>query len=145
MSVTIQHRVAHDASRKSGSSKIEVGPIRDVSWEVNIAGGDIYKGFTAEQVSVLVKQITSTFQPKPFEGRCPYKGLDVFDEEDAELFFGRGRMVDDLVGRVKESRTVFITGPSGSGTSSLVMAGLIHALKLGAIKNRVAGFERLLA
>src|SRR5688572_16768084 len=101
-------------------------------------GGDIRIGhtigYTAEQVSVLLKQITTTFQPKPFDGRCPYKGLEVFEEEDAELFFGRERLVNELVGRVKESRTVFITGPSGSGKSSLVRAGLIHTLKQGAIK-----------
>jgi conflict system STAND superfamily ATPase/WD40 domain-containing protein len=121
--------------RKVGESKVAVGNITDVSGEVNIAAGDIYKGFTTEQVSVLIKQITSTFQPKPFDGRCPYKGLDVFEEEDAELFFGRERLVNELVGRVKESQTVFITGPSGSGKSSLVRAGLIHALKHGAIKN----------
>src|SRR5688500_3091492 len=92
-------------------------------------------GYTADQVSVLLKQITTTLQPKPFDGRCPYKGLDVFEEEDAELFFGRERLVHELTGRVKESRTVFITGPSGSGKSSLVRAGLIHALKHGAIKS----------
>src|SRR5574341_190661 len=114
---------------------IKVGDISNVSGEVTIAGGDIYKGFTAEQVSVILTQITSTFQPKPFDGRCPYKGLDVFEEEDAELFFGRERLVEDLVDRVKQSRTVFITGPSGSGRSSLVRAGLIPALKQGAIKS----------
>src|SRR5574341_917186 len=114
---------------------IAIGDIVDVSGEVNVAVRDIYKGYTAEQVSLLLTQITSTFQPKPFDGRCPYKGLDVFEEEDAELFFGRERLVADLVGRVKESRAVFITGPSGSGKSSLVRAGLIHALKQGAIKN----------
>src|SRR4030095_4380056 len=101
-------------------------------------GGDIRIGhtigYTAEEVSVLLKQITSTLQPKKCDGRCPYKGLEVFEEEDAELFFGRERLVNELVGRVKESRTVFITGPSGSGKSSLVRAGLIHALKQGAIK-----------
>ncbi len=97
-------------------------------------------GYTAEQVSVLITQIQSTFQPKPFDGRCPYKGLDVFEEEDAELFFGREKLVDDLVSRVKDSRTVFVTGPSGSGKSSLVRAGLIHALKQGDIK----GSERWL-
>ena len=84
-------------------------------------------GFSADQVSTLITQISTTFQTKPFDGRCPYKGLDVFDEEDAELFFGRERLVDNLVERVKESRAVFITGPSGSGKSSLVRAGLIHA------------------
>jgi WD40 repeat protein len=107
-------------------------------------GGDIRIGhtigYTADQVSVLLKQITTTLQPKKFDGRCPYKGLEVFEEEDAELFFGRERLVNELVGRVKESRTVFITGPSGSGKSSLVRAGLIHALRKGAIK----GSERWL-
>lgn len=116
------------------SGAVHIGDISDISGEVNIAGRDIYKGYTAEQVSVLLTQLTSTFQPKPFDGRCPYKGLDVFEEEDAELFFGRERLVDELVGRVKESRTVFITGPSGSGKSSLVRAGLLPALKQGAIK-----------
>src|SRR5215212_809814 len=125
-------------SRKPKSEaqvNINTGDIRDVSGEVNIAGRDIYKGYTAEQVSVLLTQITSTLQPKPFDGRCPYKGLEVFEEEDAGLFFGRERLVEDLVGRVKESRTLFITGPSGSGKSSLVRAGLLHALKQGAIQN----------
>jgi WD40 repeat protein/energy-coupling factor transporter ATP-binding protein EcfA2 len=105
------------------------------------AGGDISGnihignvGYTADQVSILIAKIQSTFQPKPFDGRCPYKGLDVFEEEDAELFFGREKLEDDLVSRVKDSRTVFVTGPSGSGKSSLVRAGLIHALKQGAIK-----------
>src|SRR5215510_9243780 len=60
--------------------------------------------------------------------------MDLFEEEDAEMFFGRDKLVADLVRRVKESRTVFITGPSGSGKSSLVRAGLIHALKQGTIK-----------
>ena len=110
------------------------------------AGGNIgditisNTGYTVDQVSVLITQIQSTFQPKPFDGRCPYKGLDVFEEEDAELFFGREKLVDDLVSRVKDSRTVFVTGPSGSGKSSLVRAGLIHVLKQGAIK----GSERWL-
>jgi hypothetical protein len=74
----------------------KVGAIKDVSGEVNIAGGDIYRGFTAEQVFVLRAQITSTFQPKPFDGRRPYKGLDGFEEEDAGWCFGRERLIEDL-------------------------------------------------
>jgi formylglycine-generating enzyme required for sulfatase activity/energy-coupling factor transporter ATP-binding protein EcfA2 len=116
-------------------SKIRVRDIENVSGEVTIAGGDIYKGFTAEQVSALLTQITSSFQVKKFDGRCPYKGLDVFEEEDAGLFFGREKLVEELIGRVKDSRTVFITGPSGSGKSSLVRAGLLPALKQAVIKN----------
>ncbi|MEK6753643.1 MAG: hypothetical protein AABZ00_15405 [Chloroflexota bacterium] len=125
---------------QANSSGIAVGGINiegNVSGNIQIGHTT---GYTSEQVSVLIAQISSTFQSKPFDGRCPYKGLDVFEEEDAELFFGREKLVDDLVGRVKDSRTVFVTGPSGSGKSSLVRAGLIHALKQGAIK----GSERWL-
>jgi len=116
-------------------NKVRVGNVENVSGELNIAGRDIYKGYTAEQVSILLTQITSTFQPKGFDGRCPYKGLDVFEEEDTDLFFGREKLVEDLVNRVKVSRTIFITGSSGSGKSSLVRAGLMPALKQGVIKN----------
>jgi WD40 repeat protein/energy-coupling factor transporter ATP-binding protein EcfA2 len=90
---------------------------------------------STEAVTFLFTQITSTFQIKPFDGRCPYKGLDVFEEEDAELFFGRERLIEDLLERLKESRTIFLIGPSGSGKSSLMRAGLIHALKAGAIQS----------
>ena len=97
----------------------------------NLAAVDQLKHPTQD----LLSQIRPNFQTKPFDGRCPYKGLDVFEEEDAEFFFGRERLVEDLVSRVKQSRTVFVIGPSGSGKSSLVRAGLIHALKQGAIES----------
>src|SRR5215216_1926293 len=130
-----------DNENKGDQPKVQADNNSIAVGGINI-GGDIrgnitigHTGYTVEQVSVLLTQITSTFQPKPFDGRCPYKGLEVFEEEDADLFFGRERLVDDLITRVEESRTVFITGPSGSGKSSLVRAGLIHALKQGAIKS----------
>jgi formylglycine-generating enzyme required for sulfatase activity/energy-coupling factor transporter ATP-binding protein EcfA2 len=130
-----------DTKGDQGKSNIQASDNSIAFGELNIGGnvGNLHIGhtigFTADQVSALITQISTTFQPKPFDGRCPYKGLDVFEEEDAELFFGREKLVDDLVSRVKESRTIFITGPSGSGKSSLVRAGLIHALKKGAVKD----------
>jgi WD40 repeat protein len=117
---------------QADNSSIAVGAI---SAGGNIGDISINTGYSVEQVSVLITQISATFQPRPFDGRCPYKGLDVFKVEDAELFFGREKLVNDLVSRIKDSRTIFITGPSGSGKSSLVRAGLLHALKQGAIKD----------
>src|SRR5689334_15358974 len=76
-------------------NSIAVGGISingDVSGNITIG----HTGYTVEQVSALLTQITSTFQPKPFDGRCPYKGLEVFEEEDVDLFFGRERVVEDL-------------------------------------------------
>lgn len=120
--------------------------ITNVSGGVNIdaqrvtIGGDLVAGskivgYTPEQVSTLLTQISSTFQPKPFDGRCPYLGLDAFSEDDADRFFGRETLVSELVTRVKEWRFLIIAGPSGSGKSSLMRAGLIHALKHGALPN----------
>jgi WD40 repeat protein len=121
--------------------------VTNVSGGVNISGttsvgGDVVGrdkittiGYTVQQVSHLLTQISSTFQPKTFDGRCPYLGLDAFSEEDADRFFGRETLVSELVTRVKESRCMVIAGPSGCGKSSLVRAGLIHALKQGALTN----------
>ena len=113
----------------------------DVDAQEVYIGGDVVGrdkitvGYTVEQVSTLLTQISSVFQPKPFDGRCPYLGLTAFSEDDADRFFGRESLVGELVARVKESRSVVIAGPSGSGKSSLVRAGLIHALKQGALPN----------
>src|SRR6185436_17702517 len=116
---------ASDNSNVIGGDIVISGVIQDSS---HIHVGHTI-GYSTEQVSVLITQISSTFQPKAFDGRCPYKGLEVFGEEDAELFFGREKWVENLMRRVKESRTLFVTGQSGSGKSSLVRAGLIPALK----------------
>jgi WD40 repeat protein len=64
---------------------------------------------------------------------CPFKGLAPFETEDAEFFFGRERLVDELRARVRESPLLAIIGPSGSGKSSLLRAGLVPALGLDAV------------
>jgi DNA-binding SARP family transcriptional activator len=67
----------------------------------------------------------------------PYKGLRSFEEPDAADFFGRERMVDRLVGRLAErtdgSRLLSVVGPTRSGKSTLVSAGLNPALRMGAV------------
>ncbi len=64
---------------------------------------------------------------------CPYRGLAAFQPEDAERFFGRERLVSDLVARLDRERVLFVIGPSGSGKSSVVRAGLIPAVQAGSI------------
>jgi hypothetical protein len=69
---------------------------------------------------------------------CPYLGLDAFREDNAALFFGRQRLVAKLVAQLGERRLVAVVGPSGSGKSSLARAGLIPALKAGALPGSAA-------
>ena len=59
---------------------------------------------------------------------CPYKGLAPFEEEDAQFYFGRERLVDELVARLASSALLAVIGPSGSGKSSLLRAGLLPAI-----------------
>ncbi len=62
----------------------------------------------------------------------PYKGLRAFQEADARDFFGRESLVARLVSRLADSRFLAVVGPSGSGKSSVVRAGLIPAVRQGA-------------
>ncbi len=97
--------------------------------DINAFAADAIRELTgAEEVS------------EPFDGgevENPYMGLRPFDQTDSALFFGRDRLVTRLVTRLGEpgqrSRLVAVVGPSGSGKSSLVKAGLLPALRQGAL------------
>ncbi len=102
-----------------------------------------------KQIEVALSQK----QPRIFESseggseqasRNPYKGLHPFTSEDVGDFFGRERLVNDLVHDVADvlettspegdsERCLTIIGASGSGKSSVVMAGLLPRLQQGAL------------
>jgi WD40 repeat protein/serine/threonine protein kinase len=69
------------------------------------------------------------------EPQNPYKGLEEFQAGDAHNFFGRKRLTEKLLQRMQEDvpyyRFLGVVGPSGSGKSSLVRAGLTPALWRG--------------
>ncbi|MEP6983960.1 MAG: protein kinase [Chloroflexota bacterium] len=73
----------------------------------------------------------------PSEFTNPYKGLQAFQEADAKDFFGRKTIIERLISKLsqneKSSQFLAIVGPSGSGKSSIALAGLIPALKRGAL------------
>lgn len=71
----------------------------------------------------------------PRDEVCPYQGLRAFDEKDAEFFFGREGDVQRLVEKLKSIRFLAVLGPSGSGKSSLLKAGLILALGKGVLSD----------
>ncbi|GAA3071195.1 helix-turn-helix domain-containing protein [Streptosporangium carneum] len=59
----------------------------------------------------------------------PYVGLVAFQREDADLFFGRERLVEELAARLSKRRLVAVFGTSGAGKSSLLRAGLLPRMR----------------
>ena len=65
----------------------------------------------------------------PADVPCPYKGLVPFDADDADVFFGREQLVEELVDRLDEAPFLAVVAPSGNGKSSLVRAGVVPELE----------------
>lgn len=61
----------------------------------------------------------------------PYRGLEAFEAEHVANYFGRAAMVEKLLAKIQATNFVAVVGPSGSGKSSLVRAGLVPALAEG--------------
>ena len=74
---------------------------------------------------------------------CPFKGLAGFELSDADYFFGRERLVAEMVARLAGANLLGVVGPSGSGKSSAVRAGLLPALASGALPGG-EGWKRVL-
>jgi WD40 repeat protein/energy-coupling factor transporter ATP-binding protein EcfA2 len=60
--------------------------------------------------------------------RCPYPGMVPFSPDDARFFYGREPEIAEMLRRLRVGRYLLVIGPSGSGKSSLVTAGLLPAL-----------------
>jgi len=88
-------------------------------------------GMIAQPVSISEEEVTVS------DVTNPYKGLRAFSESDADHFFGRETLIQQLLARLSEggdlSRFLAVIGPSGSGKSSAVKAGLLPALRRGGL------------
>ncbi|HEY9645052.1 MAG TPA: caspase family protein [Chroococcidiopsis sp.] len=72
-------------------------------------------------------------------GVCPYMGLRSFSEEQANYFYGREALTQQLIAAIAERSAIAVVGASGSGKSSVVQAGLIAQLRQG---NQVPGSDQ---
>jgi WD40 repeat protein/DNA-binding SARP family transcriptional activator len=114
-----------EAARRVGAlaDRAAVGRAELRSVEADLAGGVVQLQTAREQV-----------EPSERDGEyvvCPFKGLASFETSDAPYFFGRERLVAELVARLVGAPLLAVVGPSGSGKSSVVRAGLLPALASG--------------
>jgi DNA-binding SARP family transcriptional activator/WD40 repeat protein/tRNA A-37 threonylcarbamoyl transferase component Bud32 len=84
---------------------------------------------SAWRAEIGTAEASPTYTPT----RNPYKGLAAFSELDAQDFHGRDAATDELVDAIASTRLVAAVGPSGVGKSSVVRAGLLPALRSGAV------------
>jgi WD40 repeat protein/DNA-binding SARP family transcriptional activator len=95
----------------------------------------VKRGEVIASVSLSAPRVIGNANPPlydtpPAPGAPPFKGLEFFDEPDANLFFGREQLIEKLADEVRANRFLaVVVGASGSGKSSVVRAGLIPAIR----------------
>ena len=82
------------------------------------------------RVNTLASDPQAFVQPQPLPA-CPYPGMVPFRAEDAIYFYGRETEIGQLIQGFGQQSLQLLIGPSGSGKSSLVYAGLLPALQQG--------------
>ena len=86
----------------------------------------------AQLEQAMLRQDPSLFERAPLpepSAVCPYRGLLPYDTDNADTFFGRSDDVDACLQQLSATRVLVVVGPSGSGKSSMVRAGVVAALR----------------
>jgi energy-coupling factor transporter ATP-binding protein EcfA2 len=114
----------------SGAPVLDTDTYRVVGMVSAITNPDQYGRLAQTALATPTKtllRVCPALQPSEV---CPYRSLNTFTETDAEFFFGRERVVKSLLKRLQQEPSfVALLGPSGSGKSSLIQAGLIPQLR----------------
>ena len=130
------HRVASEWAQEASRRQVHAAAERATEARVRLVAtrGDLADGI--EGLQRLIEQRQVQLAPVVADAataRVPYRGLEAFDADDADLFFGRDQLLAELVARVASAPIVIVVGASGSGKSSLVQAGLLPALATGVL------------
>ncbi|TCA34341.1 hypothetical protein E0H70_07360 [Rhizobium leguminosarum bv. viciae] len=124
-----------------------------MSQDVEIAGGVAQGIIGAERATINTLTIynyydrprptsqRSTHQAEPLISECPYPGLSFFGPDQKNIFFGREAVIKRLTQSVKTRSFNALVGPSGSGKSSVVLAGV--APELAAKENWIFSYFRI--
>jgi DNA-binding SARP family transcriptional activator/WD40 repeat protein len=130
------HEAASEWARREATRRVDVVADRTAAGrsearalEAELAGSVVELQSARERAGFVTRAGDRDLAPTV----CPYKGLATFEADDAEYFFGRERLVAELVARLVGAPLLAIVGPSGSGKSSVMRAGLLPALAGGVL------------
>ncbi|MGC9538457.1 trypsin-like peptidase domain-containing protein [Streptomyces sp. UG1] len=108
------------------------GPV----WDEQLAGvvGMVVVAEAKDPAAAFLIPVDQLLDPWPELARLavpesPFRPLAAFGESDARSFFGREREVAEVADLVHRHKAVTLIGPSGSGKSSLAMAGVVPLLR----------------
>lgn len=128
----LAQRTRFSLSAVSEAARGERLPSLDVTLAyVEACGGD--RDTWALRWHSVSAELAALATDQPAAARPPYQGLVSYQERDADLFFGREALLDNLIHRVRTDRFLAVFGPSGSGKSSLLRAGLVPAARNGRV------------
>lgn len=80
---------------------------------------------TGNDLRIAIAQLTPEMRSEVSPEGNPYRGLNVFEHEHRNLFFGRDSEIRLILERLKSEPLVVVVGDSGIGKSSLCRAGVI--------------------
>ncbi len=131
------HRAASGWAQAQAAQRLEATAVRTATERGGLRVAETEVAGSVEELQVA-RERTSLYvvaePPDPSEPEvCPFRGLASFDAAHAEYFFGRERLVADLVARLVGSTLIAVVGSSGSGKSSVLRAGLLPALADGVL------------
>jgi energy-coupling factor transporter ATP-binding protein EcfA2 len=118
----------------SGGPVYDMEGRRVVGMVTSIAAPDRYGRLSETAFITPAETLFSIYPAIAASDVRPYMGLAAFTENDSEFFFGRRKLVEGLEEALRyRPRFLLVMGPSGSGKSSLVQAGLIPQLRKGSV------------
>ena len=125
----LRERSAAQVTKLRGAVRTSPGALsRDAQAETKQALDEI-NAICTEALDLGFAALALGQEPPAYDARCPFRGLFPFRDEDREFFFGRETLVGELDARLSERPFLAVVGPSGSGKSSLVLAGLLPTLR----------------
>ena len=83
-----------------------------------------------EVIDISFHALCTGQKPPPYDERSPFRGLESFEPEHSDFFFGRETLIPKLLEKIRSYPFLAVLGASGSGKSSLVKAGLLPDLGL---------------